>query len=245
MTSNYRKKVKIRADILKAAGDLCVAGGHQGISIRKIADRIEYSPTTIYLYFEDKDDLMNCLVNEQSSELLKEIEKQTSTIRDPLDRLKRTLSVYVDFWSRTPSIFLAGLLVAPSEAKNRKPSEQSLRTLYCTRLQGALDACSRKGLLRMHDVQDLTLEVWTCIHGVACTLLMQPGLTQTSLARVSRRTVDLLVAGICERRSDNAPAGGTKQVGLINNNDLWNSRSSRMNRTNPGLDPSRKGNPLE
>ena len=50
--------------ILDAARDLFVAEGYQNVSIRKIAERIEYSPAAIYSYFPSKDDIFLALAEE-------------------------------------------------------------------------------------------------------------------------------------------------------------------------------------
>jgi AcrR family transcriptional regulator len=50
--------------ILDAARELFVAEGYQNVSIRKIAERIEYSPAALYSYFESKDDIFLALAEE-------------------------------------------------------------------------------------------------------------------------------------------------------------------------------------
>ena len=40
----------------RPARDLFIAEGYQSVSIRKIAERIEYSPAAIYSYYASKDD---------------------------------------------------------------------------------------------------------------------------------------------------------------------------------------------
>jgi AcrR family transcriptional regulator len=60
-----REKQGIREEILEAARKLFVTEGYENVSIRKIAERIEYSPGTIYLYFQDKADIL-AQVNEET-----------------------------------------------------------------------------------------------------------------------------------------------------------------------------------
>ena len=50
--------------ILDAARELFVAEGYQNVSIRKIAEKIEYSPAAIYSYFPSKDDIFLALAEE-------------------------------------------------------------------------------------------------------------------------------------------------------------------------------------
>ena len=49
-----RERQAVRQEILDAARALFIEEGYEKTSMRKIAEKIEYSPTTIYLYFKDK-----------------------------------------------------------------------------------------------------------------------------------------------------------------------------------------------
>src|SRR4051795_5226418 len=59
-----RDREAVRRAILDAARDLFVTEGFQNVSIRKIAERIEYSPAAIYGYFPSKDDIFFALAEE-------------------------------------------------------------------------------------------------------------------------------------------------------------------------------------
>src|SRR4029079_4250593 len=59
-----REREAVARAILDAARDLFVAEGYQNVSIRKIAEKIEYSPAAIYSYFPSKDDICLALTEE-------------------------------------------------------------------------------------------------------------------------------------------------------------------------------------
>src|SRR5438876_4110732 len=59
-----RDREAVRRSILDAARELFVSEGFQNVSIRKIAERIEYSPAAIYGYFAGKDDIFFALAEE-------------------------------------------------------------------------------------------------------------------------------------------------------------------------------------
>src|SRR3954447_9424850 len=59
-----RDREAVRRAILDAARELFVAVGFENVSIRKIAERIEYSPASIYSYFPSKDDIFFALAEE-------------------------------------------------------------------------------------------------------------------------------------------------------------------------------------
>ncbi|HWF84619.1 MAG TPA: helix-turn-helix domain-containing protein, partial [Vicinamibacterales bacterium] len=56
-----RDREAVRRSILDAARNLFVSHGYENVSIRKIAERIEYSPAAIYGYFPSKDDIFFAL----------------------------------------------------------------------------------------------------------------------------------------------------------------------------------------
>jgi AcrR family transcriptional regulator len=59
-----RDREAVQRAILDAARELFVTEGFQHVSIRKIAERIEYSPAAIYGYFPSKDDIFFALAEE-------------------------------------------------------------------------------------------------------------------------------------------------------------------------------------
>ena len=59
-----RDREAVKRAILDAARDLFVSEGYENVSIRKIAERIEYSPAAIYSYFPSKDEIFIALAEE-------------------------------------------------------------------------------------------------------------------------------------------------------------------------------------
>jgi AcrR family transcriptional regulator len=84
-----RDREAIERAILDAARDLFVTEGYANVSIRKIADRIEYSPAAIYAYFRSKDDIFFALA-EEGFRLLSGIASCEDEPRDhePLTRVR-------------------------------------------------------------------------------------------------------------------------------------------------------------
>ena len=90
-----REKQEMRSNILEAAKDLFAEDGFQNVSIRKIADKIEYSPATIYLYFKDKDAILFDLHNEGFRKLFKR-QRDNAKVKDPVKRLDALLKTYLE-----------------------------------------------------------------------------------------------------------------------------------------------------
>jgi len=86
-----RDREAVGRSILDAARELFVAEGFQNVSIRKIAERIEYSPAAIYGYFPSKDDIFFALA-EEGLRLLGDPQavREDPALRDasPLERVR-------------------------------------------------------------------------------------------------------------------------------------------------------------
>jgi AcrR family transcriptional regulator len=90
-----REKEALRQVILDAARELFVKEGYENVSMRRIADKIEYSPTTIYLYFEDKASLLFAVCEETFAKLAKRMQSISRQKTDPIGSLKRGCRAYV------------------------------------------------------------------------------------------------------------------------------------------------------
>ncbi len=83
-----REKSETRDKILDAARELFVTEGYEGVSMRRVADKIEYSPTAIYVYFADKNELFHELCRQDFARL-QEVMQSAEMPADPIERLRQ------------------------------------------------------------------------------------------------------------------------------------------------------------
>jgi AcrR family transcriptional regulator len=91
-----RERQAVRQAILDAARNLFVTEGYRNVSIRKIAERIEYSPAAIYSYFPSKDDIFFALAEEGFRRLDAKVRSVTSSA-NPLDEMRALWWAYYEF----------------------------------------------------------------------------------------------------------------------------------------------------
>lgn len=92
--------------ILDAARELFVTHGYQEVSIRKIAERIEYSPAAIYGYFPSKDDIFFALAEEGFRLLFSYgASPRPSNADDPVDGMRAMFWRYYEFSKEHPEYF--------------------------------------------------------------------------------------------------------------------------------------------
>src|SRR6266516_7479694 len=82
-----QEKQERRQAILTAAGELFLEQGYDHFSLRKVAERIGYSPTTIYLYFRDKDDLLFTVVEEVFTRFGQQLAEAAASTENPWERI--------------------------------------------------------------------------------------------------------------------------------------------------------------
>src|SRR2546423_12569208 len=97
-----KHKAELKTQILMAARQIFVRDGYENFSMRKLAQRIEYSPGSIYLHFKNKEELFDSLVEESFARLLKTLTdmQNGSEEQNPTKELKKGLRAYVDFGLR-------------------------------------------------------------------------------------------------------------------------------------------------
>ena len=100
-----RDRQRIQQAILAAARELFIAEGYQHVSMRKIAERIEYSPAAIYSYFPSKDDIFFALTEEGFRILADRVFSAVRDAADPFERLRRGLWAFYEFAKSDPEYF--------------------------------------------------------------------------------------------------------------------------------------------
>src|SRR5215467_14346635 len=108
-----RQKQLLRQQILDAARELLVREGYDQLSMRRVAERIDYSPTAIYLHFKDKQELVFSLCEESFAMLVKELETLPRKYSDPIVRLRKGMERYVAFGLKNPNHYIPAFMLAP------------------------------------------------------------------------------------------------------------------------------------
>lgn len=100
-----RTREQTRTGILQTAKDIARREGWQAVSIRKIADAIEYSAPVVYDYFESKDRLLDEIRNEGFRYLRQEYERLVKIYRDPEKLLYEISLIQWQFAQQQPELY--------------------------------------------------------------------------------------------------------------------------------------------
>jgi AcrR family transcriptional regulator len=170
-----REKKELRQEILDAARDLFVREGFENVSMRKIAEKIEYSPTTIYLYFHDKGDLLDCLCEETFSRLVRRQNALEQSVSDPVERLERGLRAYIEFGLKHPNHYKVTFMMSQTGADpETRPRSREMGQKAFANLRGMLAECADKQLIEIEDLEITAQTVWATVHGLTSLLIAKP-----------------------------------------------------------------------
>jgi AcrR family transcriptional regulator len=163
-----REKQELRQQILDTARAMFAAEGYEAVTMRKIADAIEYSPTAIYLYFKDKDELINELCHSDFRALAQEFQK-IAKVQDAIERLKRTGLTYIEFGLAYPNHYrLMFMTPHPPHSPEIEMSKGNPEEDAYAFLKVVVGECVSKGLFReeFKDVETISQLLWAGVHGV-------------------------------------------------------------------------------
>jgi len=159
-----REKGEMKKMITTAAMKMFLEDGYAKTSIRNIADSIEYSPGTIYLYYKDKDELLYEVQAQAFLQLL-ETFKAKAISKNPVERLEQLGKAYVSFALENPELYdLMFIIRAPMNVDEELHKDNGLATFNC--LADCLQECMKKGLLIFKDPKQAGLQVWSMMHGL-------------------------------------------------------------------------------
>lgn len=165
-----RERSETRDKILDAARELFVTEGYEGVSMRRVAEKIEYSPTAIYVYFADKQELFHELCQQDYARLA-EVFQSSEMSSDPIERLRQTGRTYTEFGVRYPNHYKFMFMTAhpPSEPDEEdreimgNPEVDAYAFLKWA-VQQAIDAGRLREELR--DAELISQTLWAAVHGV-------------------------------------------------------------------------------
>lgn len=167
-----REKLEMKKRILQAAFEMFVQEGYERTSIRNIADKIEYSPATIYLYYKDKDQLLYD-VQAMAFGLLMEDFGPIASIPDAFEQLKQLGFTYLQFGFKHPQYYdLMFILAAPMNGY--QDTEMWLNGCQAfNMLVSVMQNCIEQKRVRFTDAHMGSLQAWAQVHGLISLYIKQ------------------------------------------------------------------------
>lgn len=185
------QRTRLKDEILAVAEEQLTSKGYAGFSLREVAEGTGYTPTTIYRYFRDRDDLLHALLEKWFARFAEVLAIADRTGADPAGRLLAMSAAYLQFAIAHPAIyrvmFLERMDIGVLPDGQGFPNDPAFGILM-----RAMQALSDEGGTGSLDVMMAALTLWSGMHGIASLVScsdMLDGMDVASLGRTVARTI--------------------------------------------------------
>ncbi|ATB26591.1 TetR/AcrR family transcriptional regulator [Melittangium boletus] len=190
-----RQRAEVRAAILRVAREMVVREGFEGLTMRKLAEAIEYSPAAIYLHFENRDAIARALCLEGFEELLARLEPLS---HEPVAsrRLRSLAGAYVGFGLEHPETYRLLFMTDPKYTTDIfRSSEDAGGRAFQVLVRLAEDLKAQGETPDSLSTLPLAETLWGAMHGLVSLKLTCPIFPSSSVEEL----VDTLTA-LCSRQ---------------------------------------------
>jgi len=173
-----KEKEALRERILAAAEALFAETGLAGVSMRRIAARIDYSPTTIYSYFKDKNELLGAIAGRTHGDLTRLFQEINRRGSPPLETLKSLIRTYTLYLLDRPRVYELYVRISHMEMGEDALVETMGAGKYRV-FQSWFSAIQRalaEGSLVSGNPRTLFLLIWNATHGAIHQRILHPDL---------------------------------------------------------------------
>ncbi|MGK3967368.1 TetR/AcrR family transcriptional regulator [Sorangium sp. So ce118] len=192
-----QQKENLRGAILAAAGELFLEQGYEAFSMRQVAERIGYSATTIYRYYEDKDDLLFAIVLEGFTEFQRALVAAAESAADPLERLEALGAAYVRFGMENPVHYRLMFMQRFDFVFDQRKEQQQPMIGSFNVLQEAVASAMDAGVMQRGGVELHSQVIWALVHGItALGLADRDRFTAENVDRTLEVAIKMMVRGL-------------------------------------------------
>ncbi len=173
-----RRRNRIRARILSAAETVFAREGAEGLSIRRLAENIDYSPAAIYKYFNSKDELVDELKETFFELILENVHRIADTTTPFYDRARDCVATYMRVAAAKPHHYaaaFAGESMSTGPVENEPGFEHSKKGQAFNVLRNMISEGVETGAFRAEiDPALAAKSVWASMHGLAMMIVHIP-----------------------------------------------------------------------
>jgi AcrR family transcriptional regulator len=193
-TRRERQKADIRAELVAAAHGLVKEEGYEGLTIRKLAQRVGYAPMSVYSYFPDKHAILFALAQDAFEILARRMRARTSD--DPREALCAVMHEYVDFALENPDEYRIVFMTRdPALPEGADPVEHSRGNPAMRILVERVEACVAAGVFQ-GDIHAISTLLWTFGHGAVALLISFPRYPFGDRDVYIARLIEVTLAGL-------------------------------------------------
>jgi AcrR family transcriptional regulator len=193
-----RHSEELRKQILEITQRIILSEGIDAVSIRRVANELDYTAPIIYHYFRDKTQLLSCAIQEGYMRMLEALPQPDPSL-PPDEKLRLSFTNSVEAAVKVPQAYRSFILnfsadlLAESHVVGADGANES-RTLDS--LKEWLDEGVQLGLFTDCDTLLTAKVLWTAQFGLFSRIIVEPGLPSEERGALIGRQLDILMNGI-------------------------------------------------
>lgn len=168
LSPRQRRYHKTKETILQAAREIIAEKGPDGLSLRELARRIDYSPSGLYEYFSSKEEIVTAVCVEGLGLLSSYLNRAPASLT-PAERLLEMGLAYLDFAREHPEHFR--LIFASLSHEQTHLAEEAMNgdSPYHLLLEAvqAVIATGEFSVSEEFNLEDMAFSLWALVHGLA------------------------------------------------------------------------------
>ena len=169
-TPAERRKRRIRDSIIEAAEQVFAEEGEAGLSMRRLAEKIDYSPAAIYKYFSSKDELLATIREQFFERLMVRLQETAAPGRSEKDGFLDGMRAYVQTGIDSPNHYRMAFV----NFGTAEPPEGTLQYEAAVRYNEQIRAHIDSGLFREVDPVLAAKSLLASIHGLTSLMASNP-----------------------------------------------------------------------
>jgi len=198
-----RRRRKVREAIIGAAEHIFTEEGESGISMRRLAEAIDYSPAAIYKYFASKDELFTAIRNTFFERLLEHIHAAMEEGGETHILCARCMRAYIETGLEEPNHYMMAFSAGGAERAIREHSEDEVSYQAESLLVSMIEKGKEEGVFRDIDPKVASKAVWASLHGLTMLIVSledfpqgMPGSEHVTREAVIELQTDMIMRGL-------------------------------------------------
>lgn len=168
--------------------------GHEALSLRRLARRLDVTAAALYAYVDDKQDVLRAVADAEYQKRAKKYEDIRT--KDPLKKLLLISRTYVAEAQEGPELFQLSILFPPIGIRDAGKDEAEVGQRTFDIASEAVKQAMDEGHLRKGDVYKTSIAIWSAVHGIASFIIQGADFVEGMEKELVDKVVKNLLRGL-------------------------------------------------
>ncbi|MTK53657.1 TetR/AcrR family transcriptional regulator [Paludibacter sp.] len=159
VTNKAIQEQRMKGYFIQATKDILKGEGLKGVSVRNVAQQAGYSYSTIYNYFKDVNDLVFVCISDFQQECASFVADQAQSSAPGVDRLKKLVVGYVNFFVEYPGLFELFYLAKVGDFGHKEATINVINSSLDAICEKEWNYCIARGMVKAADVERLKAQL--------------------------------------------------------------------------------------